>query len=119
MYTLQTFVGPPIRSGRAADFNRPEAPFHQIDLGPTPSETALSDRIGSETDVTVRRNRRVVALRASRAHDELRRRALSRAARPPLRLGRLRRSRDHRPLGADGRAVDEAAPRDPLHRAER
>ena len=39
--------------------------------------------------------------------------------RPALRLGRLRRPRDHRSLGADGRAVHASAARDPVHRAER
>ena len=40
-------------------------------------------------------------------------------ARPALRMGRLRRPRDHRPLGADGRALDPEAPRHPVRRAER
>ena len=40
-------------------------------------------------------------------------------ARPALRLGRLRRPRDHRPLGADRRAVHAGPARDPLGGAER
>ena len=40
-------------------------------------------------------------------------------ARPPLRMGRIRRPRDHRPLGTDGRALDADAARHPLGRAER
>ncbi len=67
----------------------------------------------------VRRRRRLAALRPPRAHHELGRRAAAGDARPPLRLGRLRRAGDHRPLGADGRAVDAEAARDPVDRAER
>ena len=63
--------------------------------------------------------RRVASLRAPRPHDELRRRAGPGVARPALRMGGVRRPRDHRPLGADRRAVDPGAARHPLGRAER
>ena len=43
----------------------------------------------------------------------------ARGPRPALRLGRLRRPRDHRPLGPHRRAVDAGAARDPVGGAER
>ena len=52
------------------------------------------------------------------AYNELRWRFASGQARPPLRVGRLRRPRHHRPLGADGGAIDAEDARHPLRRAE-
>ena len=63
--------------------------------------------------------RHLASLRAPRAYDELRRRTGARHAGAPLRVGGLRRAGDHRPLGADGRALDEEAARHPVDRAER
>ena len=63
--------------------------------------------------------RRLAPLRAPRPHDQLGRRAGPGAARPALRMGGLRRARDHRPLGADGRAARPGSCSSSLDRAER
>ena len=58
-------------------------------------------------------------MRAARAHDQLRRRAGTEPARPALRVGRLRRARDHGSLGANRRRLDRAATGDLGRGAER
>src|SRR4029078_9589847 len=65
------------------------------------------------------RRGRLASLRIARAHHEFGRGAAAGDARSALRMGRLRRAGDHRPLGANGRAVDAEAARAPVVGAER